>query len=108
MYQGHRVQQVTQVHKSPEEGGAKVTTHCRFECMRRAGGDVPANQTEPWEAVVEGVAPAQSVVTVLHAAAGELRGPVVHFPHQVQPLSAVRSTKREEKATCKTGSIIVD
>lgn len=46
----------------------------------------PAHQAEPGETVVEGVAPSQGVVTVLHSAAGELGCTVVHLSHQVQPL----------------------
>lgn len=57
----------------------------QYQCL---DGDEPADQTEPGEAVVEGIASGQSVVTVLHSTAGELCSTVVHFSHQVQPLPA--------------------
>lgn len=58
--------------------------------------DGPADQTEPGEAVVEGVASSESVVTVLHSTAWELCRTVVHFSHKVQPLPAGGSIKRSE------------
>lgn len=57
--------------------------------------DRPANQTEPGEAVIKGVASSQSMVAVLHSTAGELCSTVVHFSHQVQPLSVGDGTKRK-------------
>lgn len=48
----------------------------------------PADQAEPREPVVERITASQSVVTVLHNAAGELCCTVVHFSHQIQPLPA--------------------
>lgn len=99
MHQGHRIQQVTQVHKSPGEetqgsdeaisGLAGILSHNKASGRADVGaGDSPADQAEPGEAVVEGVASGQGVVAVLHSTAGELCGAVVHFSHQVQPLSA--------------------
>lgn len=64
-------------------------------------GDGPADKTEPGEAVVEGVAPGQSVVTVLHSTAGELCSTVVHFSHQVQSLPAGGSIKIRKKTFTK-------
>lgn len=107
MHQGHRVQQVTQVHKSPEGVvGCDQSDYWaikepdlnrnQYQCL---DGDEPADQTEPGEAVVEGIASGQSVVTVLHSTAGELCSTVVHFSHQVQPLPAGGSVTGAKKLT---------
>jgi len=58
----------------------------------------PANQTEPGEAVVEGVAPRQGMVAILHSAAGQLCSTVIHLSHQVQSLPAGGSIKRKKIA----------
>lgn len=48
----------------------------------------PANQAEPWEAVIEGVTTRHHVVTFFNCSTGHLCCSVIHFPHQIQSLSA--------------------
>lgn len=60
-------------------------------------GDRPANQAEPGEAVIEGVAASQSVVAILHSATGKLCSAVVHLSHQVQSLPAGGSISMRHK-----------
>lgn len=55
---------------------------------RSKGRHPPAHQPEPGEAVVEGVSSSHHVVTVLDDTGRHLGCPVIHLPHQVQPLPA--------------------
>ena len=60
-----------------------------------AVGPLPADQTEPGEAVVERVSAGHHALTVLdRVAAGHFGSTVVHLPHQVQPLPVRRGVKK--------------
>lgn len=59
------------------------------------GGPVPAHELEPVESVVEGVAARQGALGLLLAARGHFPSAVVHLPHQLQPLPAGHSTRKQ-------------
>lgn len=49
---------------------------------------LPADQTEPGEAVVKGVASCHHIFTVLSGIVGHVSSAVIHLSHQIKPLSA--------------------
>lgn len=57
-------------------------------CTSKEPKRSPANQPEPWEAVVEGIPAGHHVVAVLDDARRHFCCTVIHFAHQIQALPA--------------------
>lgn len=51
---------------------------------------LPANQAEPWEAIVERVASCHDTFTLLCGIIGYISSTVIHLSHEVKPLPAGR------------------
>lgn len=52
---------------------------------------LPANQTEPREAIIKGVTSCHHIFTFLSAGVGHLSSTVIHLSHEIKPLSAERT-----------------
>lgn len=63
---------------------------------------LPADKTEPWEAVVKGVAACHHVLAVLCRVVGHVGGAVVHLSHQIEPLPVRSDNNPIESATNET------
>lgn len=68
---------------------------CSVHILHRANGvqHLPANQTEPREAVIKGVAACHHVFTVFSGVVGHISGAIIHLSHEVEPLPARSSNK---------------